>query len=1298
MEQDILKRDQNHVTVIGAVTDDANQEVRMLLVDPDTGRLLVSGTGGGGGSAIWGDITGLLSNQTDLQDALDSKQDVIPTGTIAQYFRGDLSLATFPTAVSEFTNDAGYISDITGLVSAGSNVTITGTGTSGDPYVINSSGGGGGGTVTSVSGTSNRITVANGTTTPVIDISAAYVGQASITTLGTIGTGVWQGTVISSQYGGTGVNNGGRTFTIAGNFAVAGGHALTFTTTGATNVTLPTTGTLITDAVTSLPSLATVGTITSGVWNGTDIAVADGGTGASTASGARTNLGLVIGTDVQAFSTALNQISALGDPGVDRIVFWDDSNSTYAYLTVGTGLNISGTTLTATGAVTSVDDDGNGTMIVTPTTGDVTIALNEANNFAFTGDNTFAGTSTFDDDASFTANVTFTNLPTSSDTVVSSNQLVTKAYVDVFLQGLEYKGSVTAKTTAALPACTYNNGASGVGATLTGNANGALAAQDGVTLTVNQLLLVNDQASSFQNGIYTLTQVGTGGTPFILTRTTNFDASADIVQGAFVSVLMGTLYGNTVWAMDSASNPTVGTDAITFSQLSAPTVYTASLGVQLVGNDFQADLDAAGALVLNGNSIAVQVDDSSIEIDTNALQVKALGITNAMLAGSIADTKLLTISTPGKVDGAALINLQDIDSGAGIVPVANLGTGTPTASTYLNGLGAWDDLSGIFVSAITSSDTSLTVSGTGTVDIVLDTNHANNWTAAQSFTDIFLPDNFNLSSGTTGGLWQIQNDGVFAVLSGAVILGSTTGSDVTFQSLDTTNSKVSLLATSNVTHRLAFMDGGNSNYLSFRAPTTLGATVEWILPDADAAGFWQSDGAGNLSIGALAVTSGGTGQTAVTTGDLLYGSATDTWSRLAGVATGNALISGGVATAPSWGKIGLTTHVSGILPIANGGTNLSALGSALQVLRVNAGGTDLEYATISGSGDVVGPASATDNAIARFDTTTGKLIQNSDITIADLFAASVTVQTSAGNQLLLKGGNAATATSNGANTIVQAGTGGGVSGTGGTLMLTGGDAGGGLLNSGGVTISGGATGVGTVGSIKVQHMNSSSFGVLFNLANIATANRTYTFPNASGTLAISASGNITLSSSGNITFTGVLPVANGGTGTTRTASTTHFNSTASSAAVTNTTTPTTIIGTGVGSLTLAANFFTAGKSIRITVTGTPFNTSVTPNITFTLVIGGTSYPIVCTPTASQTNGIVTYEAFVTCRTTGASGTFAVWERVQMAYAGLSTFVGATTAGTINTTVSNAVNVTATWANASASNSITGIQALIEVIN
>jgi hypothetical protein len=81
--------------------------------------------------------------------------------------------------------------------------------------------------------------------------------------------------------------------------------------------------------------------------------------------------------------------------------------------------------------------------------------------------------------------------------------------------------------------------------------------------------------------------------------------------------------------------------------------------------------------------------------------------------------------------------------------------------------------------------------------------------------------------------------------------------------------------------------------------------------------------------GTLAATSGGTGQSSYAVGDLLYASTTTALSKLADVATGNALISGGVGVAPSYGKIGLTTHVSGTLPVANGGTGITSLGAGV---------------------------------------------------------------------------------------------------------------------------------------------------------------------------------------------------------------------------------------------------------------------------------------------------------------------------------------------------------------------------------
>lgn len=88
--------------------------------------------------------------------------------------------------------------------------------------------------------------------------------------------------------------------------------------------------------------------------------------------------------------------------------------------------------------------------------------------------------------------------------------------------------------------------------------------------------------------------------------------------------------------------------------------------------------------------------------------------------------------------------------------------------------------------------------------------------------------------------------------------------------------------------------------------------------------FPNADATVLTSNSAVTAAQGGTGQAGgYAIGDILYASAASALSKLADIATGNALISGGVTTAPSWGKIGLTTHVSGILPTANGGTGIA---------------------------------------------------------------------------------------------------------------------------------------------------------------------------------------------------------------------------------------------------------------------------------------------------------------------------------------------------------------------------------------
>lgn len=276
----------------------------------------------------------------------------------------------------------------------------------------------------------------------------------------------------------------------------------------------------------------------------------------------------------------------------------------------------------------------------------------------------------------------------------AAQDYVTKAQLDAVAAGLDPKKSVRAATTAALPAVTYNNGASGVGATLTANANGALPAQDGITFTSGtQRLLVKNQASALQNGIYIVSDAGSGGTPFILTRATDQDGSpsSEVSGGNFTFVEAGTTQVGSGWTLVWDGDIVVGTDAINWSQFSSTSMIGGDM-ITLTGNTISVDLaatsglessnpgnvngqlrikleasnpslkitgsnelaaklDAAGAILSGASGLAVQVDGSTIEISSNALRVKDAGITLAKLASNSVDENKI-VSTSFNAAGA----------------------------------------------------------------------------------------------------------------------------------------------------------------------------------------------------------------------------------------------------------------------------------------------------------------------------------------------------------------------------------------------------------------------------------------------------------------------------------------------------------------------------------------------------------------------------------------------------------------------------------------------------------------------
>lgn len=169
------------------------------------------------------------------------------------------------------------------------------------------------------------------------------------------------------------------------------------------------------------------------------------------------------------------------------------------------------------------------------------------------------------------------------------------------IQGISSKQVARLATAAALPACTYANGTSGVGATLTGNSNGALGNIDGVASAAGNVLLVKNQSSQLQNGLYVVTQLGDGSNPFILTRVTAMDTAAEM--NAMIAVEFGSTLANTLWLSNAADNITVGTDAITFTQLNSPTNYTEGNGINISG--LSIAVDAGTGLTFSGGALVI---------------------------------------------------------------------------------------------------------------------------------------------------------------------------------------------------------------------------------------------------------------------------------------------------------------------------------------------------------------------------------------------------------------------------------------------------------------------------------------------------------------------------------------------------------------------------------------------------------------------------------------------------------------------------------------------------------------------
>ena len=337
----------------------------------------------------------------------------------------------------------------------------------------------------------------------------------------------------------------------------------------------------------------------------TALSIAQGGTGATTASAALANL------------VGLNSVVHVGSAG-QSIVHSTQTLVSGAYRAELKGLK------PATGNTITVTTDGS----------DLAIGAN-ANNIldAVTGARNING-----------ARITGAGAP------INGSDLATKDFVESVAQGLDVKEAVKVATTGGL-AGTYATG----GQTLTANSNGAIQV-DGVALSAADRVLLKDQATGSQNGIYTVTTVGDGSNPFVLTRALDFNTSAEVGAGAFMFVEQGTANAGKSF-IQSVSGPTLDTDALTFSVFGDSTIAAGSVDNSKLANTTQATVKGRAAGSGTGSPGDLSPDQLVAIINAatsalNAARLPSTADTNARVAVKKAGTLQGTRRTINFIEGS----------------------------------------------------------------------------------------------------------------------------------------------------------------------------------------------------------------------------------------------------------------------------------------------------------------------------------------------------------------------------------------------------------------------------------------------------------------------------------------------------------------------------------------------------------------------------------------------------------------------------------------------------------------------
>lgn len=220
-----------------------------------------------------------------------------------------------------------------------------------------------------------------------------------------------------------------------------------------------------------------------------------------------------------------------------------------------------------------------------------------------------------DQDLNTTDNVTFAKI-TISNAPSNSTDATTKSYVDSLISGgVHFHSPVRVESPINLTA-TYNNGTDGVGATLTNSGTQTALVIDGITMSVNDRVLIYEQTDLTQNGVYVVTDIGSGSTNWILTRATDadsyvFDSPDGLSEGSTFFVQEGATGAGETYTCNTPGTITFGTTEISFVQISSAQIYSAGTGLNLNGVQFSLanTTVTAGTYGDSGNVVQIVIDD-----------------------------------------------------------------------------------------------------------------------------------------------------------------------------------------------------------------------------------------------------------------------------------------------------------------------------------------------------------------------------------------------------------------------------------------------------------------------------------------------------------------------------------------------------------------------------------------------------------------------------------------------------------------------------------------------------------------